>query len=310
MLFHAANFRLTNKPMKTSQFASLVLFTHLTAFGQDAPAPPERISLWANHAPSGGGEFQAADATITVHRAPKPNGAALIICPGGGYGGLVTGPEGSGIARWLNEHGITGVVLEYRLPNGNSAVPLLDAQRAIRTVRTKATPWGIDPKKIGIIGFSAGGHLASTAGTHFDAGDSKAADEIERASCRPDFMVLVYPVISMGDKGHQGSKNNLLGKDAKPEVVELFSNEKQITRETPPAFLAHALDDKLVPPVNSRMFFDALKAKGLEAKYLELPSGGHGLNGYKGPMWDAWQAQSLEWLASQKIIPAKDASKL
>lgn len=293
--------------MKTFLPAVLVALAQFTALGQDAPAGPERISLWANHAPIGGGEFQAADATITVHRAAKPNGAAFVICPGGGYGGLVKGPEGHGIARWLNGHGITGVVLEYRLPRGKALVPLLDAQRAIRTVRARAAQWGIDPKRIGILGFSAGGHLASTAGTQFDAGDPKATDAIERVSCRPDLMVLVYPVISMGEKGHAGSRNNLLGKDATPELIGQFSNEKRITRETPPAFLAHALDDKVVLPENSRMFSDALKANGVEAKYLELPSGGHGLNGYKGPMWDAWQAQSLEWLAAQKFIPAAEA---
>ena len=295
--------------MKTLPLACLVLLAHFTASGQDTPAVPERISLWANRAPMGGGEFQDADATITVHRTAKPNGAAFVICPGGGYGGLVTGAEGHGIAQWLNGHGITGVVLEYRLPKGNAFVPLLDAQRAIRTVRSRAGQWGINPKRIGIIGFSAGGHLASTAGTHFAAGDPKATDAVEQVSCRPDCMILVYPVISMGEKGHQGSRNNLLGKDAKPELVELFSNEKRITRETPPTFLAHALDDKVVPPDNSRMFYEALKANGVEAKYLELPSGGHGLNGYKGPMWDAWQAQSIEWLAAQKFIPATDVAR-
>ena len=290
--------------MKSFLFASLVLLAQFAASGQDPVATPERISLWANHAPIGGGEFQEADATITVHRAAKPNGAACIICPGGGYGGLVTGAEGHGIAQWLNGLGITGVVLEYRLPQGKAFVPLLDAQRAIRTVRARATEWGIDPKRIGIVGFSAGGHLASTAGTHFDAGDPKTTDPIEQVSCRPDFMILVYPVISMGEKGHAGSRNNLLGKDATPELIDLFSNEKRITRETPPAFLAHAVDDKAVPAENSRMFYEALKANGVEAKYLELPSGGHGLNGYQGPMWDAWQAQSIEWLAAQKFIPA------
>jgi acetyl esterase/lipase len=279
------------------------------ASAEEAPPPLEKVLLWAGHAPIGDGDFQQTDATITVHRAAQPNGAAFVICPGGGYGGLVTGPEGHGIAQWLNAHGITGVVLEYRLPRGHAFVPLLDAQRAIRTVRSRAAEWGIDPKRIGIIGFSAGGHLASTTGTHFDAGDPKSADAVARASCRPDFMVLVYPVISMGGQGHAGSRNNLLGKEAKPELIELFSNEKQITARTPPAFLAHALDDKVVPPANSRMFHDALRANGVEAKYLELPSGGHGLNGYKGPMWDAWQAQSLEWLAELKVIPATDAAR-
>jgi len=288
--------------MKPFLPAFLAFLVSVAAFGADVPAAGERIPLWANHAPIGNGEFQEEDAIITVHRAPKPNGAAMIICPGGGYGGLVTGAEGHGIAQWLNAHGITGVVLEYRLPKGRAFVPLLDAQRALRTVRSRAASWDIDPKRIGIIGFSAGGHLASTAGTHFDAGDPKAADPIERVSSRPDFMILVYPVISMGEKGHAGSRNNLLGKDAKPELIHLFSNETQAAHETPPAFLAHALDDKAVSIDNSRMFADALKTNGVEAKLLELPSGGHGLNGYKGPMWDAWQTQSLEWLAAQKLI--------
>jgi acetyl esterase/lipase len=279
------------------------------ASAEEAPSTPEKISLWSNHAPVGDGTFQSADATITVHRAAKPNGAAMVICPGGGYGGLVTGAEGHGIAAWLNHHGITGIVLEYRLPKGNAFVPLLDAQRAIRTVRSRAQDWSIDPKRIGIIGFSAGGHLASTAGTHFDDGDSSATDTISKVSSRPDFMILVYPVISMGSIGHQGSRNNLLGKEAKAELIELFSNEKQITTKTPPAFLAHALDDKVVPPDNSKLFYEALIANKVPRKYLELPSGGHGLNGYKGPMWDAWQKQALEWLGTLSLIPSEDATR-
>ena len=163
-------------------------------------------------------------------------------------------------------------------------------------VRFNAKAWGIDPARIGIIGFSAGGHLASTAGTHFDAGDPKATDPVNRVSCRPDFAILIYPVVTMGEKGHGGSKANLLGRDPKPEMVDLFSNEKQVTDKTPPMFLAHAKDDTVVAPDNSRMLYEALKAHKVPAEYLELPSGGHGLNGYKGPMWDAWQTKSLEWL--------------
>lgn len=296
--------------MKISLLAALLLpLLPIAARAQSPAVPaPEAIPLWSNHAPIGGGEFEEKDATITVHRPAKPNGAAMVICPGGGYGGLVMSAEGHGIAAWLNLHGITGVVLQYRLPQGRAMVPLLDAQRALRTVRARAGEWGLDPQRIGIIGFSAGGHLASTAGTHFDAGDAQAADPVARVSCRPDFMVLVYPVISMGEKGHAGSRKNLLGAEPAPEKIALFSNELQVTAQTPPAFLAHAVDDKVVPPENSRMFAEALKAHGVEAQYLELPSGGHGLSGYKGPSWEAWQAQSLEWLAGRKIIPAADAA--
>jgi acetyl esterase/lipase len=293
--------------IRRSLLLLLVLpFSVAAAVAQDTPkkAEPDKLKLWNGKAPIGDGKFEDADTPITVHRPAKPNGTAIVICPGGGYGGLVTGAEGHGIAAWLNRHGITGVVLEYRLPKGRPYVPLLDAQRAIRTVRANAKAWGLDPAKVGIIGFSAGGHLASTAGTHFDDGDPKANDFIERNSSRPDFMVLVYPVITMGEKTHGGSKNNLLGKTPDEKLVDLFSNEKQVTAKTPPAFLAHAKDDKPVPPENSQAFYDALQAQKVPAKYLELPSGGHGLNGYKGPMWDAWQEQSLAWLAEMKFIPA------
>jgi len=275
------------------------------AAAETATAAPEKIALWPGPALVGDGTFQTSNASLTVYRpAPeKANRAAVVICPGGGYGGLVVGPEGHGIAQWLNQHGIAGIVLEYRLPGGRPFVPLLDAQRAIRTVRARAKEWNVDPGRIGIIGFSAGGHLASTAGTHFDSGDPNAADPIDRVSCRPDFMILVYPVITMDEKTHGGSKRNLLGRDPKPDLLDLFSNEKQVTANTPPAFLAHALDDKAVPPDNSRAFYEALRSCQVAAQYLELPSGGHGLNGYQGPMWDAWQTKSLEWLAKQKLVP-------
>lgn len=279
----------------TATFVSLILLLLIdTAFADEAP--PQRASLWNNHAPIGGDKFEDANAYMTVHRAEKGNGSAVVICPGGGYGGLVTGAEGHGIAQWLNGHGITGVVLEYRLPAGRSFVPLLDAQRAIRTVRANAKDLGVDPARVGIMGFSAGGHLASTAGTHFDAGNADAADPVNRFSCRPDFMILVYPVITMDDSTHRGSRNNLLGEAPSEEIIEQFSNEKQVTSKTPPTFLAHALDDKPVPIENSRAFYNALQAHKVPSKLLELPSGGHGLNGYKGPMWDAWQEQSLAWL--------------
>ncbi len=261
-------------------------------------AKPIKLSLWSDDSTKRPG-------AITVHRPAQPNGTAIVICPGGGYGGLVTGPEGHGIARWLNQHGITGVVLEYELPKGRPLVPLRDVQRAIRMTRANATSWSLNTKRIGVMGFSAGGHLASTAGTHFDSGDSEAADAVARESCRPDFMILIYPVISMGENTHQGSKRNLLGKMPTPEMVKRFSNETQVTQQTPPAYLAHALDDKVVVPENSLMFHEALKAHQVPTEYLELPRGGHGLNGYKGPMWDAWQKGVIQWLKAQKLYGDK-----
>lgn len=268
--------------------------------GAETPARPERIFLWA-------GQTAPSKAAITVHHPANSNGAAVVICPGGGYGGLVTGPEGHGIARWLNEHGIVGIVLEYELPKGRPLVPLRDVQRALRTARSNAESWKVAGCRIGVMGFSAGGHLASTAGTHFDAGDPVATDPIDRVSCRPDFMVLIYPVISMGEETHRGSRQNLLGKAPSAESIAIFSNETQVTTNTPPAFLAHAKDDKAVVPDNSRLFHEALKAHNVASEYLELPSGGHGLNGYRGPMWEAWQTGALRWMASQGLIPAVSA---
>ena len=288
-------------------FGLAVVAAAVVSQAAEPPTPAhasEKIPLWTGPAPVGDGTSEAASASITVHLPlpEKANGVAVVICPGGGYRGLVDGPEGHGIAQWLNGHGIAGIVLEYRLPNGRPFVPLLDAQRAIRTVRARSQEWNIDAHRIGIIGFSAGGHLASTAGTHFDSGDPQAADPIDRVSCRPDFMILVYPVITMDEKTHSGSKANLLGNDPKPELLRLFSNEQQVTAKTPPAFLAHAQDDTVVSPDNSRVFYEALRSQKVAAEYLQLPSGGHGLNRYQGPMWDAWQTRSLEWLSELKMI--------
>ncbi len=296
-------------------FFTLALALPLIASLADAQtpataAPPiEKISLWPQQAPIGDGQFEKANPTITLYRPVKANGAAMVICPGGGYGGLVMGGEGSGIANWLNEHGITGIVLEYRLPKGRFMVPLLDAQRAIRMARFNAKEWGIDANRIGIIGFSAGGHLASTAATHFDDGDANSADPIQRFSSRPDFAILVYPVVAMvGENANLGTKNNLMGPNPTPETALLFSNEKQVTARTSPTYLAHAVNDKVVTIENSRVLYAALQEQKVPSQLLELPSGDHGLNGYKGPMWDAWQSGSLQWLASLKIITEADAT--
>ena len=273
--------------------------TTLTAL---AATEPERVALWPGQAPVGEGKFETTNVFVTVHRPEKANGAAMVICPGGGYAGLVAGAEGHGIAKWLNQHGITGIVLEYRLPHGRPFVPLLDAQRALRMARVRAKDWNIDTHRLGIIGFSAGGHLAATATTHFDVGNPKANDPVEQQSCRPDFAVLVYPVITMGPKTHPGSRDNLLGRNPPSQLIAMFSNEQQVTSATPPVFLAHAQDDRTVTLDNSRMLYEALQQHHVPAQYLELPSGGHGLKGYKGPMWDEWQTQSLQWLAKLKMI--------
>lgn len=298
--------------MKPSAFLFPVLVLlagGLVSCASDVPGDPGparmKARLWPDRAPIGDGTFEAVATDLQVFL-PSPRtatGAAMVICPGGGYIRHVMDREGTPIADWLISHGIAAVLLEYRLPEGRPRVPLLDAQRAIRTVRARAREWRIDPGRVGILGFSAGGHVASTAGTHFDAGDPGAPDPVERQSSRPDFMVLVYPVVTMGEKGHGLSRRKLLGADPPPELVRSFSNETQVTGRTPPAFLVHAKDDSDVPPDNSRDFAAAMRAEGVAVEYLELPSGNHGLNGCRGPLWEQWKAQSLHWLAARGIIP-------
>lgn len=208
--------------------------------------------------------------------------AAVIICPGGGYRILAYEWEGTDIAKWFNSKGITAFVLKYRLPDASSVVtsyeaPLQDVQRAIRLVRSKANEWGIDPVKIGIMGFSAGGHLASTAGTHFNDANTFDGDTIDELSARPDFMILGYPVISMQEGiTHKGSKSSLLGSSPTPELVARFSNETRVTHQSPPTFLVHSGDDKAVPVANSLMFYEALIAHDVPAEMHIYPFGGHG----------------------------------
>ena len=269
------------------------------------PSPTHRVALWPGKAPIGEGEYEASDLELEVFLpdADRANGAAIVLCPGGGYIRHVTDREGYPIARWLNEHGIATIILEYRLPRLRPQRPLLDAQRAIRLTRAKAAEWKIDPQRIGILGFSAGGHVASSASTLFDAGSPASTDPVERMSCRPDFSWLIYPVVTMGKFTNPGSRDNLLGTDPLPDLVRRYSNENNVTRDTPPAFLAHAIDDKPVPPENSRYFASALKANGVPVELLALPYGGHGLNGCRGPLWEQWKAAALQWLADRKIIP-------
>ena len=290
-------------------FTPLRLFVTLLAAGgvlstSLAADAPINVPLWSGKAPVGDGVYEKAVSELKVYlpRPEKAAGAAVVICPGGGYIRHVVDREGYPIAEWLNANGIAAVLLEYRLPEGRPFVPLLDAQRAIRMTRANAAAWKIDPGRVGILGFSAGGHVASTAGTHFDAGRAGDADTVERLSSRPDFMLLVYPVVTMGEKTHALSKTKLLGPSPTPELARLFSNETQVTDRTPPAFVVHARDDVDVPPENSRQLVAAMKARHIPVEYLELPSGGHGLNGCKGPLWEEWKAKSLAWLASRGFL--------
>lgn len=238
------------------------------------------LPLWPTGAPGALGKDAKDTPTLTRFLAPadKATGAAIVICPGGGYGGLAD-HEGSQYARWLNEQGIAGFVLKYRLGSAGYRHPamLQDAARALRIVRSRADEWKLDPKRIGVMGSSAGGHLASTLLTHFDAGKPEATDPIERVSSRPDLGILCYPVISMGEHTHQGSKNNLLGKDPSAELVKLLSNELQVTKDTPPCFLWHTWEDKGVKIENALSFASALQAAGVRFDLHVYERGPHGL---------------------------------
>jgi acetyl esterase/lipase len=301
---YSGNFVSNKKERCMIRIVSAMFVLALAVLTSPSVFAGETLLLWPDGAPGAKGTAPADKPAITVHlpAADKANGAAVVICPGGGYGALMMSYEGHDIAKWLNEQGVAGIVLQYRIAPYHHPAPLQDAQRALRLVRSHAAEWKIDPKRIGIMGFSAGGHVASTLGTHFDAGDAAAADPVQRVDCRPDFLILVYPVISMGPKGHGGSRNNLLGKDPVPADVELLSNEKQVTEKTPPTFLVHSKGDRVVSVENSAMFYEACKAKGVPAEFFEMEKGDHGLGVGKGELWAAWQAKCLEWMKGRKIF--------
>lgn len=284
--------------------ASLV-FLAIFAPSQD----PTPFHLWPKGAPGAVGEMDSDKPSLTPYLPPKEKatGAAIVVCPGGGYGGLAVGHEGKDIATFLNSHGIAAFVLKYRLaPKYRYPSSLLDAQRAIRTVRTNAKEYGIDPKRIGIWGFSAGGHLASTAGTQFDQGKSDSADPIDTASCRPDFLILAYPVITLEPPyAHMGSRNNLLGKDADPMLVESLCNQNRVTAQTPPTFLFHTDADSGVVPENSVLFYLALKKHKIPAEMHIYEKGRHGIGlGPNEKESGTWPDRLIGWLKVREIIPA------
>ena len=259
------------------------------------------IPLWVNGAPGALGATPADQPEMTPYLPPAgtANGTAVVIFPGGGYAHLAMDHEGSAIANWLAGLGVTTFVVKYRLgPSYHHPTMIGDAQRAIRIARARAAEWNVDPRRLGIIGFSAGGHLASTAGTHFDAGNSASTDPIERASSRPDFELLIYPVITMRDSvTHGGSRLNLLGKQPTPELVQLLSNELQVTRETPPTFLVHSTDDRTVPVQNSLLFYEALKRNGVPVEMHVFEHGGHGYGmAPKDPALAIWTALCENWM--------------
>ncbi len=265
---------------------------------------PEVLLLWPNGAPGAKGQGDADKPSLTIYPAPadKATGMAIVVCPGGGYAHLAMGHEGQDVARWLNSIGVSAFILKYRhAPQYQHPAPLQDAQRALRTVRARAAEWKINPKRIGIWGFSAGGHLASTAGTHFDDGNAKSADPIERVSCRPDFLILAYPVITLKPPyAHMGSRNNLLGKNPDPKLVEELSNDGRVTPQTPPTFLMHTNADTGVVAENSVRFYLALRKNKVPAELHIFEKGPHGVGlAPKDPALSIWPHLLAAWLKAR-----------
>jgi acetyl esterase/lipase len=247
---------------------------------------------------------KVTDPSLYVYLPPadKATGTAVLICPGGGYAALAFNHEGNAIAKWLNENGIAGIILKYRLPSDfimkkKSIGPLQDVQEALRTIRRNAAKWNIDPQKIGVMGFSAGGHLASTLSTHYD---EKVYEVKDSTSARPDFSILLYPVITMDSSfTHAGSRRNLIGEDPGDEAVKRFSNELQITENTPPAFLVHSGDDNSVPVKNSIVYYEGLKKYNIPSELHIFQKGGHGYGLATGrDTQSAWPALCLSWMKS------------
>ena len=247
-----------------------------------------------------------SEPTLTLYLPSKESntGVSVIICPGGGYGIEAMDHEGYEVAEFLQSHGIAGIVLKYRLPYGHYEMPLQDAQQAIRMVRFHAEEWHLDPTKTGIAGFSAGGHLAATLSTHFDPGNKADRNPIGRISCRPDFSILLYPVISFNEEfGHIGSRENLIGKTHDLKLIQNFSNELQVTDQTPPAFLALADDDAGVKPRNSIEYYMALKRFSIPAELHIFKEGGHGFGMHKtGKAHDQWPYMVIEWMKAMKYF--------
>lgn len=265
-----------------------------------AATPPQTIPLWPTGAPGAVGTAPVDTPTITIYLPPRnPTRTGIVICPGGGYSELAIEKEGTKVAQWLNTRGVAAFVLKYRLgPRYHHPAPLMDAQRAIRYVRFHADQEGLSPNHIGIMGFSAGGHLASTVGTHADQGNIEASDPIERVNSLPDFLVLAYPVISMQPGiTHKGSLHMLLGENPNPMLENELSNETRVTAQTPPTFLFSTTNDPAVPVINSVLFYEALLRAGVPAELHLFEQGNHGSGlAQDNPQLRMWPVLLQNWL--------------
>jgi acetyl esterase/lipase len=298
---------LINKSLAMN-FLALALVIALS--GMTLAIEPEdiQVPLWPEGAPGALGNEPKDVPTLTVRKVESSNPTgALIICPGGGYGGLAMDHEGKQIVQWANSMGLTAVLCDYRHRGkgyGHPA-PSQDALRAVRLVRAKASDWNIDPNKIGIMGFSAGGHLVSTVITQFDPGSKESTDTVARESSRPDFAILCYPVISMGSSfTHRGSEVNLLGEKASKETLEQFASERHVRSDTPPTFLMHTVEDKPVPVENSLVFYQAMVAKQVPGELHIYQKGPHGVGLARNiPGTSDWPLACQRWLKELQMVP-------
>jgi len=282
--------------------AALIILSLAEAHSQSDPIP-----LWTGEVPGAQGQGPKHTPTITPYLPEDRTAisAAIIVCPGGGYGGLAMDHEGKQVGEWLSREGIAAFVLRYRHgPEYGHPIPLTDIQRAIRTVRAQASQWKIDPERIGILGFSAGGHLVATASTKFDSGDPASSDSIENQSSRPDFAILGYPVITMRDPHtHLGSRKNLLGSETSEEQRDALSAELHVTANTPPSFLIHTTDDRVVPVENSLLYYQALLDANVSAEIHIFQKGSHGLGlAPDMPDFGAWPSLCIRWLQAREIL--------
>ena len=291
--------------------ALICLLTVTAEAARKMVPPPDGTPVelvWPGGTPGKLGDADADKPTLTIFPAPKDtaNGAAVIVCPGGGYGGHAMDYEGYEVAQWLNKHGVTGFVLRYRVAPYRHPAPLSDAQQAMRIVRSRAAEWGLDPARIGMLGFSAGGHLVSTAGTHYVEVDPNATDPLMKVGTRPDFLILIYPVITFKEPyGHQGSCKNLLGDNPDPALVQSLCNDEQVNEKTPPSFLVASWADTGVPSENSIQFYLALHKAGVPAEMHVYEKGPHGFGMGRGDkVLETWTGHCIDWMKGRGLMGA------
>lgn len=283
----------------------------LKIYPGEAPGEPslkegEKVKEMRYHR---GFHFDIHEPTVDVFHAKGDNRtrAAMVVCPGGGYGAVATGIEGMPAVKWLQENGITAVLLRYRLKPYRHPVPMMDVQRALQLTRSQADEWDLDPGQIGVMGFSAGGHLASTATVHHKAADPNSKDPVERVNSRPDFSVLIYPVIAVNPPhAHMGSSRNLLGNEPGGEDLALMNTHTQVNKQTPPTLLVHSKDDNEVPFKNTELFYEALQKNGIKSKLLGYEQGKHAYAmGRPGTDSAEWPAECRKWFIEIGVLPTE-----